>query len=323
MPADRRPRRGTVGRLRFDSLERRELLTVQFSSGTYNVGSTATAATVTLVRTADTSATGTEVVQVATTSGGTARPDVDYTPVKQNVTFDKGEYTKQVTIPLVNPGGGGPTADTRTIGLTAIAVGTSSPTQSVAQVNLIPHADITPPTVTDVTQLRQRGMLTGFQITFSKDMDPIQAARPGNYVVTGVISTKSKGFSLFGKTKTTAFNVPIAHAEYDAATRTVTLSVKRLQVPLATYNISNPQVTGTPSALRDVSGNRLDVNGDGTAEGVLNVDANTSQRDSRPLEISRAQIKAARKASANLIAANAAKKSGFDFSFNSSRKSPR
>lgn len=326
MPADRRPRRGIVGRLPIDCLERRELLTVQFSSGSYNFGTATNAATVTLVRTADTSVTGTEVVQVATTAAGTARADVDYTPVKQNVTFDKGEYTKQVTIPLLNSSTSG--TATRTIGITATSVGTTTPVQSTAQVNLIPHSDITPPTVTNVTQLRQKGLLTGFQLTFSKDMAAVPASNPGNYVVTGSFTTKSKGFSLLGKTKTTTFNVPISLAEYDPATRTVTLSVKKLQVPVASYSISNPQVTGSngaavASALTDASGNLLDVNGDGTADGVLNVDANTSRRDSRPLSITNAQVKAARKASSNLIAANASKSSGFDFSFGMGRKSPR
>ncbi|MFO0956712.1 MAG: Calx-beta domain-containing protein [Isosphaeraceae bacterium] len=313
MPADRRPRRGEVNRLRFDCLERRELLTVQFSSGMYNFGNSSNTATVTLVRTANTSVTGTEVVQVATTATGTARADVDYTPVKQNVTFGQGEYTKQVTIPLLNSNASGGT--TRTIGLTATSTDLSGKsTQSSAQVNLIPHADITPPAVTGATQLRQKGMLTGFQLTFSKDMDPVQASKAGNYVVTGTYSTKSKGFSIFGRTKTTTFNVPISQAVYDPATKTVTLTVKRLQVPVGSYTISNPQVTdasgaAVASALKDTSGNMLDVNADGTADGVLNVDANTSQRDTRPLNITAAQVKAAKKAGANLIAANASKSS--------------
>ncbi len=323
MSTDRRARRRSPrDRFRLETLERRELMTVQFSSPIYAFGNTTPSAIVTLVRSPN-PILNPEVAQV-TTTGGTARPDVDYTPLSQGVTFQQGEFTKQVTIPLLNTGQTGD--GNRSLVLTVDSQDNlGRAVRSSATVQLIPRADITPPSITYATQLRQKRLLTGFQITFSKDMDPIAASNVKNYVVEGQ-TPASGGFSLFNKSKSTSFNVVLSRAEYDPATRTVTLTVKRPQLPVTSYTISNPQITGAqgnavPSALKDSVGNTLDSNGDGQADGLLSIQVDQTTHDSRSLVLPEKAVKQARQL------ANAKPKSnGFKLPFSltsRSNSSPR
>jgi hypothetical protein len=309
MSPDRRPRRRSPrGRIRLEALERRELMTVQFSSTSYTFGNTASSAVITLVRSPN-PIMDPEVAQVATT-GGTARPDMDYTPVSQNVTFQQGEFTKQVTIPLLTAGQTG-TID-RTVQLAVSSQDNmGNPVESDATINLIPRADITPPTITDAVQLRQKGLLTGFKITFSKDMDPTTVENVKNYVVQGYTIPKG-GFSLSPKPKSTAYAVNLSRAEYDPTTRTVILTVKRPQAPGAGYTITNPQTTddqgnALPSALTDAAGNLLDLNGDGQPDGLLSLQVARTTHDFRTLNIPAKAVKAAKKAA---LAAAAESKKG-------------
>jgi hypothetical protein len=72
---------------------------LQFSSATYSVGESGGSAAITITRTGGTA--GTTTVQFAT-SNGTATTVSDYTAVSQTVTFNDGEASKTVNIPITN-----------------------------------------------------------------------------------------------------------------------------------------------------------------------------------------------------------------------------
>lgn len=285
MSADRRPaRRGTsrrpFDRFRAEPLERRELLTVQIAQPTYTLANTAQTAVVTLVR-GQNPLVNPEIVQFGVT-GGTARPDVDYTPVVQSVTFGSGEFTKQVSIPLLDAGH----TDSRTIQLQVQTQDDQgNPAISQSTINLVGRSDIVPPFVQNAVQLRQGGRITGFQITFSEDMAAKPTANYKNYVVTGTLS-KSGGFSL--KNQTSTFNVPIKAASYDSSTHTVTLTTAKAYAPGTSYTITNPGYngsSGSTSYLTDSSGNPLDSQGTGTADALLYAQADTYVKDTRGLSL--------------------------------------
>jgi CSLREA domain-containing protein len=93
--------------------------TLQFSSGIYSVVENAGPGAVTITRTGGTA--GTATVQVAT-SNGTAVAGTDYTAVSQTVTFNDGETSKVVTVPITDNLNNQPN---RTVNLTLSNVGGS------------------------------------------------------------------------------------------------------------------------------------------------------------------------------------------------------
>lgn len=72
---------------------------LQFSAATYTVSENAGPAVITITRTAGSA--GTATVQIAT-SNGTATAGSDYTAVTQTVTFNSGETSKTVNIPIID-----------------------------------------------------------------------------------------------------------------------------------------------------------------------------------------------------------------------------
>ena len=73
--------------------------TLQFSAATYTVSENAGPAVITISRTG--ASAGTATVQIAT-SNGTATAGSDYTAVTQTVTFNSGETSKTVNIPITD-----------------------------------------------------------------------------------------------------------------------------------------------------------------------------------------------------------------------------
>lgn len=298
MSANRRSGRrvsgGSHDRFHAEPLERRELMTVQLARTSYMVGNATSNAVVTLVRGSNPTVNP-EVVQFSTL-GGTARPDVDYTPVQQSVTFQEGEFTKQVSIPLLNVGRTGDIDRTLQVAVQSKDSRGNNVTSN-ATINLSPRADIVAPTITQVVQLRKKGLLTGFKISFSEDMNAQAAATVSNYAVQGVAKT-DRGFSFSLKPKTTSFAIRLSAAEYDSSTRTVTLNVARPQAPTDSYLITDPSGGSYQSVLTDEAGNKLDGNGDGTADGALSLSPMALVRDTRALNLPEGVVQAAKKAAA-------------------------
>lgn len=85
---------------------------LEFGAATTSVDQTAGTATVTVTR-ANGNASGVGVAY--STTGGTAVPGVDYTPVSGTLTFDAGQTSRSLTIPILHPA---QTGGDRTIGLT-------------------------------------------------------------------------------------------------------------------------------------------------------------------------------------------------------------
>src|SRR5262249_26784519 len=73
--------------------------TLQFSSATYTVSENAGPAVITITRAAGTAGTATIKID---TSNGTATAGSDYTAVSQTVTFNNGETSKTVNIPITD-----------------------------------------------------------------------------------------------------------------------------------------------------------------------------------------------------------------------------
>jgi Ca2+-binding RTX toxin-like protein len=72
--------------------------TLAFSSPTYTVNESGTQATITITRSNGT--TGSVSVNIATATGGTATAGSDYTSLTQTLTFNNGETSKTVNIPI-------------------------------------------------------------------------------------------------------------------------------------------------------------------------------------------------------------------------------
>lgn len=274
MPSDSRSRRrGRRDRFHVEYLECRELLTVQFARPVYVVGNTTPAAIVTLVR--DPNPMIHPEVASFTTGEGTARPDVDYTPVSEKVIFGDGEFTKQVRIPLRNEA---PTGDERALKIAVRSKDSlGNDVVSEATVSLLPRDDIVPPIIEQAVQLRQRRRVTGFRLTFSEELDPGAAGDVRNYAVIAH-SPPREGFSLSAEPSQSSSLIRLKRAEYDPTTRSVTLTVARPHRPAFAYEIAQN------SGLTDVAGNRLDGNRDGVADGTLYAQASRFTRDRRTLE---------------------------------------
>ncbi|GEM_PF-4879699 len=114
-----------------------------------------------------------------------------------------------------------------------------------------PPRDTTPPRIEQVEPIvelcgrRQRAVIVGFRLHASEPLDPVAARRTATYQIATV-----------GRRPKT---IPVQSVRYDPTTRTVEILTRR---PLK----SGPyyRVTALASMLTDLSGNRLDGDGDGS-----------------------------------------------------------
>lgn len=113
-----------------------------------------------------------------------------------------------------------------------------------------------------VVDLRRYGFHqrpTSLILTFSGDLDPATAEDLANYQL--IAAGRDRRFGTADDQK-----VPLGTADYDPATRTVTLTPQRrfLRVFENYYLVVS---TAPPNGLKDLSGNPIDGNGDGQAGG--------------------------------------------------------
>ncbi len=277
MAAERpRTRRSTGLSFELESLEARQLLSIDFSHPFYATPDTTGSATITLVRNDGKSApTGTESGQLSV-SGGSATPGVDYQPVNETVTFGPGQTSLSVTIPILSVPNGG----TKTVHLT-IAPSASTPTGAAAYLSIQHGPDTSAPQIIN-TQMQTKGRLvTGFVITFNKPMDPASVENTSNYIVEDSRTIRR----VKGTMAKTAASIPLTSANYNAATNSVTLvpAIRIRRSPF--YEVLSPEYANamfalaqsTPnvttlnlmSPITDTSGNAIDSNGDGVPDGQL------------------------------------------------------
>jgi hypothetical protein len=280
--------RGKSGRrrlwppLRAELLEDRRLLSVDFQNTTTAfqvVSDRAGVAAVTLVHSAGPFSAPAPEQVTFTVGGGDAVPGVDYAPVNETVTFAAGETSKTVYVPVFP---GSPSLGNRYVQMTLSSAQGSTP-GSFAFLEIVHNPDTTPPHVVS-TSVRTRGQsVTGFTITFSKDMAPGPVQDVGNYVIVAPTSLRTM---VRMKTFIAPQEIPLASAVYDPGTRTVTLTPAGKVNKSAFFTIMSPEVFnslnlasqgGSPnvdplsqlSPITDAAGNLLDSIGQGTPDGVL------------------------------------------------------
>ncbi|MDR3632304.1 MAG: Calx-beta domain-containing protein [Isosphaeraceae bacterium] len=275
-PHSRRARQVRVGAER---LEDRKLLTIDFQQGFYAVGDKAGAAVITLIRSDGTKGTANQTTETAdlTVGGGTATPGVDYEPVSTTVTFGPGQTTQTVVVPILSDPGTG----TKIVHMT-IAQSSVTPEGSAAYLSIMHGPDNTPPQIRSTNLLTSRGLVTGFQITFSKPMDVAEATNVNNYLVDNPKALRR----VSGTSVTTATPIAIQSASYNASTNTVTLvpagrvrkapyfELESTQLAQAMNAINGSTTANVPalslmSPITDTAGNALDSNSDGIPDGQL------------------------------------------------------
>jgi hypothetical protein len=207
-------------------------------------------------------------VQVTTIdgpNGGTAVAGAQYLPLNETVTFQPGETTKTVSVPLVqgaaNPG-------QVTVALQATAMTPDSPTAST-KITIDKRADMTGPQITRSRLLVDGGQVQGIALTFSEPMDKRSVERVANYTVWDYSRKPTVG-DWFSAILTSGKKDPFAPlpvrlkgALYDEATQTVTLVPRRPLIPSGQFDVTSGFRAPTPTAKprrggpADLQGNLL------------------------------------------------------------------
>jgi len=275
-------RRSNRPQFHVEPLEARQLLSVDFSTGTYTVSDRAGAASITLLNSPDGIASTTPPPAQVNLSfgGGTAVPGVDYTPGNQTVSFAAGQGSETVQIPVLP---GNPSEGTRVVEIDLSPAPGSQPT-SAAFLIITHNADTTPPRVIATKMLTRGPYVTGFVITFSKDMAPGPVQDVSNYAIADPRSVRPvKGLQWTIATR----QIALKSAIYNPTAHSVTLKTSGkvrtfpffsiVDTPL--YDVMNIVGQKTPptaaqlltkiSPITDTTGNPLDGSGSGTADGQL------------------------------------------------------
>ncbi|MBX6315077.1 MAG: hypothetical protein IRY99_19505 [Isosphaeraceae bacterium] len=289
--------RSRSARLGLEPLEARELLTIVLGSNSVQIVSDQVGSiTISVDRVLPPGATKFEGKESATvaTVGGTAVPGVDYEPVRETITFEGQERHKMVTIPILPdfqnttgrsilvaiddapypsnmPDPSGPAvvpAFVRGTGDFNPTVHQNDPKNAI--IHVVHRTDLTPPTVKEAHLITRGNKVTGFVLTFSKDMAPGPVEDVRNYVVREDISTWQPRWArglprpdFTGQNPPPATPVPLKSAEYNPKTRSVTLTPVTPVKVSPYYWVENPQIlqpngTVQPSPLTDTAGNYLD-----------------------------------------------------------------
>jgi len=199
-----------------EPLEDRQLMSVNFDSTVYTVSAQTGSVSITLDNQGGLSPPPATQV-VLSLGGGSAVPGVDYTPVSRTVSFAAGQSTQTVQIPVLP---GSPSEGTRTLEIDLSTAAGSAPT-TAALVVITHNADTTPPTVIGAKALTRGPYVTGFVITFSKDMAPGPIQDVDNYAIDDPRSIRP----VKGKEWTVATRlIPLKSAVYDSSTHSVTLA---------------------------------------------------------------------------------------------------
>jgi uncharacterized repeat protein (TIGR01451 family) len=217
---------------------------LQFSAPQYAVPDTAGVALLTLNRTDG--SLGPVTINYQTVSVN-ATPGVDYVPTAGTVSFTSGQTSATIPVPVLNdpwenhdeylnvllqsPGGG--------------ALLGSPATASLRIIDVDP--DFTPPQVSLLSLSGSGKSIASVSLTFDAPLNPSYAANPANYQLVGLAKGQAIG---------------IGSVNYNPATFTVAIVPA---VPLAANQYVQVQVAGTgPTAIRDIAGNLLDGNGNGS-----------------------------------------------------------
>lgn len=204
-------------------------------------------------------------VQVDTVEGpygGTATPNQQYVPVHELLTFQTGQMTKTITVPIVS---GAANPGQLTVALTATAQ-TANAISTTTKITLDSRDHVVPPQMLKWKMLVEKGKGRGIALTFNQPLDAATATNRKNYYLWS--STKeTKVRDWIGALLTNGDHNPfkpvpvrIKAVEYDPATYTVTLRPKAVLIPGGQYDVtSGLKATKTgkpkPGGLTDAYGN--------------------------------------------------------------------
>ncbi len=196
---------------------------------------------------------GVVAVYVETVPGGTAVPNVDYTPTGTTLIFQEGESSKTFTVPIKRDGivTGDKTIDMRLVNINFGQLG--SPSTATLQV-IEADYDRQGPRVTQVSTIGNAQAVNGVILTFDEALDPTSALNPANY---GLLASAALGLP--------GGVVPISQVFYNASIRAVWLVPSRALPAGAFHQVI---LDGTSaSGVADVFGNKLDGDGNGVPGG--------------------------------------------------------
>jgi hypothetical protein len=265
-----------------EHLEPRNLLAVQIVGGR-QVLDTAGLITLTLRRAPGPGHTTAPAVVAVNTIAGTAAAGVDFAPIHQDVGFRPGESSTPITIPIFP---GDPATARKTFTLAATAVPhTTNPADMQSVVVTIIHKTnqvrvAVPPRIKTTQLLTSGDQVTGFMITFDKNMQRGAVQDVKNYDVHPAQDLSAR--------------IPLLAAVYNGARRTVTL-VAAQAVPTGRYVVENPG-PNLHSPIVDTAGVALDGVGDGSSNGILY--ARFIPHGPRPSPVFKAKILSDRRAHA-------------------------
>jgi hypothetical protein len=205
-----------------------------------------------------------EVATVDGPHGGTAKAGTHYLPVRQVVTFQPGERTKTISIPLV--------PDARNPGALTVAVQATAQTPraetAATEITLDHRDDLAPPALARWRLVVEKGKARGIALTFSEDMNPATVQRRSNYVLWDSSRKPSVGDWIETILKAGgggAFDPAqrrIKSVTYDPATRTALLVPRGRLSPTGQYDLTSGRRAprpglARPGGLADASGNLL------------------------------------------------------------------
>jgi uncharacterized repeat protein (TIGR01451 family) len=220
--------------------------TIQFAQNLFVVQENASVAHLTLNRTGGTQ--GSVTVRYALTPGN-ALPGVNYNDVSGTVTFNDGETSKTIDVPILVDGKiTGPLAFNATLSQpTGGATIGSRGTSTVGIVNT--DFDLAAPTVTNLTMNGTANAITSITVTFSEALNPGSAGFAPNFAIVAPDGSRPTLYP------------PL----YDPATNSVTMvPVTPLAGGRFYYVVVNSQGL---AGVQDLAGNRLDGDANGVAGG--------------------------------------------------------
>ena len=217
------PKRTSKALFEAQQLEPRQLMTAAFSKSVYTSSDQAGSASISLQSFTSLIPPGQPAAASAadqaylSTSGGTAVAGVDYTPVNETIAFQPGQTSQNIQIPVLPA----PASDgTKIVDLLILSSPGGAPI-SEAYLVINHSSDTTSPQVVASRALTKGPNISGFVLTFSKDMAPGPVQDVSNYAVVNPHSYRFVNHKQWVSSAT----VPLSSAVYDPRTHSVKLTL--------------------------------------------------------------------------------------------------
>ncbi len=219
---------------------------IQFSMANYVVNAAAGVAVITVDREGGGGIVG---ISYATTTGGTALPAVNYTPVSGMLTFGYGVTVETFDVPIIDDQSQHSDKTVNLI-LTSPTGGAELGMPTLATLTITPPVPPPPaPTVTGVQLITNRQQIvTGIVVDFSELLNPTTAVNLLNYNYS--VTTAGRNH-VFGARDNLL--IPINRAVYNPSNLTVTLTLGRGIHPPTPFRLAINQLTDVPGAGVGVS----------------------------------------------------------------------